>query len=439
MAAGCSSPLDDDFQIRWENMDEVHGSRKDSYTDRGYSEIKRKVLLLYSVGFNDLSKYLTKNIEDLKKGWIPGSHFTDDILLIYSHLPVKYNSYKTPTSPYLIRLYSDKDGKVISDTLVTYPQGTISASARQMNKVLSYVKEKYHSDSYGMIFSSHATGYLPAGYYTFPNKYIFERAGMASARGLRAPVPVPYAEPEYDPSLPRVRSMGQDVGAEGMSVSYEIELPEFAEAIPMPLEYIIFDACFMGGIEVAYQLKDKVGKVAFSQAEVLAEGLNYKTVTTHLLKNEIPDPRAVCEDYFTQYDNKSNDYRSATISLVDCGQIEELASVCRTIFNAHREGLEAINPAGVQRFFRFNKHWFYDLESIVTNAGVTGEELQDLHQALDKCVIYKAHTPEFISDFRIKTFSGFSMYLPCNGSRELDKYYCTLSWNTATGLVQQYW
>ena len=56
------------------------------------------------------------------------------------------------------------------------------------------------------------------------------------------------------------------------------------------------------------------------------------------------------------------------------------------------------------------------------------------NQAKAKEVI--AHTPEFLCEFEIKTFSGFSMYLPCNGTSELDKYYRTLEWNKATGLVE---
>ena len=38
--------------------------------------------------------------------------------------------------------------------------------------------------------------------------------------------------------------------------------------------------------------------------------------------------------------------------------------------------------------------------------------------------------------FEIKTFSGFSMYLPSHGSGELNRFYRTLDWNIATGLVR---
>ena len=215
-----------------------------------------------------------------------------------------------------------------------------------------------------------------------------------------------------------------------------MELQDFADAIPMKLDYILFDACLMGGIEVAYELKDKCRRIGFSQAEVLAEGLDYSTLTTHLLQSAEPDPQGVCEDYFKQYDIESGVYRSATISYIDCEMLEPLAEVCRDLFSIHSNGISWIRPNNVQRFYRSDKHWFYDLESIIFESGATKEEISRLHDALKGCVLYAAHTPTFMLEFEINTFSGFSMYLPSNGSVELNKYYKTLKWNKATGLVK---
>lgn len=398
-------------------------------------ESARKVLLLYSAGYNSLRNYLLDDITDLKEGWLPGNDCNDDVLLVYTHTPKSSGAYNNPTSPYLIRLYRDKDGIAVSDTLLTYPEGTISSSAEQLNEVLCYVRDNFTSRSYGMIFSSHATGYLPSGYYTNPSGYRYQKSRMMRSRGI--PAPVPYIEPDFDPSLPMVKSIGQDqVGPSTTRVSYEMELTDFAEAIPMKLDYLLFDACLMGGIEVAYELRGKCGQLGFSQAEVLAEGLDYKTLTQHLLQREEPYPLGVCRDYFMQYDIQTGVYKSATISLVDCDKLDPVAEVCRDIFSAHREGLASINHEDVQRYYRSSKHWFYDLESIVMKAGASEEEIARLQGALDQCLLYKGHTPEFMSEFRIDTFSGFSMYLPCHGSAELSKFYKTLQWNMATGLVE---
>ena len=416
-------------------MEPIWGNHNGNNTDRYPNEESRKVMLLYSAGYNSLTPYLKEDIEDLKSGWLPTANRSDDIVLVYSHFPESYGKYNVETSPALVRLYT-RDEATVADTLVVYPRGTISASAQQLNTVLTYVEENFPAKSYGMIFSSHATGYLPAGYYQKPEDYVFQ-AKMARSRGYGLPTPVPYEEPEYDPSLPMTKSIGQDqVGESKAYVSYEIELQDFAEAIPMELDYFLFDACLMGGIETAYELRDKVKLLGYSQTEVLAEGFNYKELTTHLLKNEEPDPYSVCKDYFTQYDIQTGVYRSATVSMIDCSKLDNLTRVCRDLFSLYGDKISTLSSSKVQQFFRSSYHWFYDMESILINAGATEEELARLHAALDECVVYKAHTPEFMNSFTIHTFCGFSMYLPSRGSAELDKYYKTLEWNKATRLVR---
>ena len=102
------------------------------------------------------------------------------------------------------------------------------------------------------------------------------------------------------------------------------------------------------------------------------------------------------------------------------------------------------DPDKVQRYFRARHHWFYDLESVIYEAALTsGEDAQAiesdirrLRNALDACISYKAATPSFMGDFDITTYSGLSMYLPCDGTDYLDNFYKRLRWNEDTGLVQ---
>ncbi len=439
MLMSCSSPLDEGLKF---------GNMPDRKPDSGRVPTveTRKVLLVYAAGYNSLSSYLVQNFNGIMKGWIPAQSRNDDVLLVYSHLTSSYGNYSTPSSPVLMQLYSDGDGNIVTDTLVTYPESTVSSSAATLNQVLSYVNTAFPAKSYGLLFSSHATGYLPAGFYSNPGQYIYKGNARKGHYGpeyaplqFPDPQPVPYTEPYADPSLPAVRSIGQDrIGTS----SFEMELQDFAEAIPMYMDYILFDACLMGGIEVAYELRDKCGMVGFSQAEVLAEGFDYTTLTTHLLKNKESDPQKVCEDYFERYDRQTGLYRSATISLVDCRETGTLAEVCCRLFSKYRSALASVDPSKVQRFYRYSYHWFYDLYSILAEAGANGSELEELENAISKCVKYKAATPSFITSsptdggFVINVYCGLSMYLPANGHAELNKYYRTLSWNKDTGLVE---
>ena len=116
--------------------------------------------------------------------------------------------------------------------------------------------------------------------------------------------------------------------------------------------------------------------------------------------------------------------------------MEPLARLCAELFDKYRDAIACLNPSSVQRYYRSDYHWFYDLFDIVSRAGADEGEVKALNAALDECMIYGAATPEFMGSFKIKVYSGFSMYLPCNGSNELDKYYRTLKWNIATDLVK---
>lgn len=406
--------------------------------DRTPSEVSRRTLLLYSAGFNSLSSYLKEDIEDITKGYLPGGTRSDNVLLVYSHLPESANVYDKPTSPVLMRIYKDESADVVMDTLVVYPAGTLSSSHEQLNEVLTYMKDEFPSDGYGMIFSSHASGYLPAGYYS--NSDDFE-TGIPISAGLFAnplnSLAVPYAEPEYDPSMPLTKSIGQDIGySGGKKVSYEMDLIGFADAIPVYMDYILFDACLMGGVETAYQLRDVCGLVGFSQAEVLAEGFDYTALVSHLLEHDIPMPQKVCEDYFLQYDVQTGVYRSATISMVDCSKMDRLVQVCSELFEEYREPMSRLTAKNVQRFYRSNYHWFFDLESILAESGMTLDQLNSLRDAFSDCVVYKAATPSFMNSFSIRTFCGLSMFLPSEGGQYLKNHYKKLDWNIDTGLVK---
>ena len=399
---------------------------KDDYTD---IEMEH-VAILYSAGFNSLSQDLNTNIRELTKGYIPSKNSSKALVVAVKSTE---GSYALQTSPYIIWIYR-QSGKVVMDTIQAFPRGTIIAEAETMHTILESIDRRFHAKSYGMIYSSHGTGWLPSGYYNHPSLY--ENGGGPSFSGRhsgRSPqLVIPYVEPEQEPGLPGVKSLGQDVTGGG-STSAEMEIQDFASAIPMKLDYLLIDACLMGGVETAYALRKTVGLIGFSPAEILQYGFDYTTMGGHLLKGS-PDVRAVCNDYFKRYDNMNGASRSATISLIDCTALDGLAATCRSLFAKY--DMHDVVYTNVQGYFRRNKRYFFDLYDMVREAGATEAELAELQAALDKCVIYKDTTPSFLGEFSIDTYSGLSSYLPAAGTAFLDSYYKELEWNTATGLVK---
>ena len=211
----------------------------------------------------------------------------------------------------------------------------------------------------------------------------------------------------------------------------------------MKLDFIIFDACFMGGIEVAYELRNVCDRIVASQTEVIAEGMDYITMTSYLMKGSGPDLEGFCRNYFDYYNNHQQVlYRSATISLTDTRKLDQLADACRDVFESRRSEIAALEGKNlVQPYFQktyTSLHgWFFDLESVIINSGASQEQLAKVKDALDQCIIYKAATETFFTtQIEIKHHCGLSMYLPYKKKTYLNNFYKSLEWNKATGLVK---
>jgi hypothetical protein len=244
-----------------------------------------------------------------------------------------------------------------------------------------------------------------------------------------------------NPEYPMVKGIG--VQNMARNTYKEMEIQDLADAIPMKMDYMIFDACFMGGVEVAYELRDKCDMMVASQTEIIADGMDYITMVSYLLDGKGPDLEGFCRNYFDYYNTHSSAfYRSATISLIDCRKLEPLADVCREIFEDRHDGIAALEGSGLvqpyyQRSYAYLHKWFFDLESIVMNCGSSEDQLARLQDALTGCIRYKAATKTFFnSEIKIEHHCGLSMYLPYKDRTYLNNYYKTLEWNKATGLVQ---
>ena len=390
---------------------------------------------MMSFGFNNLSASLAEDIRDLEKGFIPGSAPLDNYLFVFSHLVE--SSYSAPSAPKLQRIYLGPDGNPMKETLLEMEPGTVSNSAECIREVLEFLKEKYPEiESFGVLMSSHGTGWTPPGYCTTGYK---NEGNSDDIEWRRSAFPGTYLSGEYlyEP-VPGVKSMGYTVTGVNPTVAYETDIREIADLLPFKLDYIIFDACFMGGVEVAYQFKDKCRSMCFSQTEILSDGMDYTTMISDLLSGNSADLVSLATNYFNHYDTASGAKRSATISVVDCTKLDAHAAVCRDLFRRYDISKDKVNESKLQKYFHYANHaWFYDLFSIAEAAGASETELSDLQWALDCCMEYKAATPTFaLYGFPIRVHSGLSMYLPETERKNLNSYYSALNWNKVTGLLK---
>ncbi len=370
----------------------------------------RRVVLMYSAAYNNLSASIAEDVQDLCNGDLPAAG-SGDVLLVYTHNTAKAGDYVTPTNPVLIRAFRGLDGTPRQDTLIVYPETDISGSPETLNKVLKDVKEIFPAKDYGLIFSSHAKGWLPPGYKE--TEYTIFGA----------------SRPDYS-MYPATKELGiENVTGSG------IDIRDLADAIPMKLDFFMMDACLMGCVEVAYELREKCRMIIFSPTEILSDGFDYKIMAPKLANISSPDLKGICTDYFDYYNAQSGYYRSATVTLVDCSKLDALAEVCKEIISAHRESISAIKRDKLQAYFYNNLHWFFDLRDMLEKGGASIAELGRFEAALNDCVPYMAATEKFF-DLALTNVCGLSVYFPIPEQTELNNYYKTLSWNKATGLIQ---
>ena len=393
------------------------------YAKEYEKELKgNKVLLFYEAGFNNLSNDLINNINAIKSGYVPDID-SNEILLVFSHLPVSAATYSADTSAVLNRIYK-QDGEIVEEELITIREGTPIAYAGVVSSILNVVRELFPDSVYGVVFSSHATGWLPMGY-------------SVAATEL------------YD-EVPRgritLRSWGQEYyNRSGVTYSTEVEIKDLAAAIPFKLDYVIFDACLMSTVEVAWEFKDKTKYFIASPCEVPADGFGYNTIAARLLQPMKPDLEGVCMDYFEKYASRYG----CAITMVDCDALQPLADTCQALFSKYRTELKTLSGANVQTYDRLETGktycTFFDLKDMIREAGATEEELAELQNSLNQALVYENHT-NFFGTIQLGSCCGLSTYLPAtpdysetayHGTQFLDGWYkANLKWNTATGFIQ---
>lgn len=392
----------------------------------------KDVFIYYGAGYNNLNYVLSSDINDLKRSTLPSKQ-SDKAVVVYFQ-SCNNSDWDTPTPSHLVWLYRH-EGRVICDTLTTYPSSQNSATCESLTKVLTDVDTKFQSDSYGLLFSSHATGYLPP-LYLYSDEYK-TRSKLASVG----------EEIEYN--YPLTKSIGAYFDG-AASTGKEIDFEEFAEAIPYKLDYLMFDACLMGGIEAAWALKDVCNYMIASPCEVLGEGFDYVNLVSNLFQGNTANLEAICSDYYNQYAPPSNatnplayEY-SASISLYDMSKINAVKESYSEIIKNNRGSFKSIQTIGnqtrnsIQGYFyteKYTKRYFYDLRDISVAIGASDIEIAKLDAALKDFVVYHKETPAFFGT-KLERCCGVSSYIPREDYIKLNDYYKNTSWNKAANILE---
>jgi len=343
-----------------------------------------RVLLAYIGVDNNLSGYEQEKIDGLRKGW---TGRTSDRLLAY------VDTYGTGASLYELSVAPG------SDLLLIKSYGAEdSADPETFRRVIDTVIRDCPAEQASLLVFSHASGWLPRGALSDPYK------------------------------TNQTRSIIVD-GNE------EMELADFANAIPDGVfEYIVFETCFMAGIEVAYELRNKADYILASSAEIVHPGFTYvyETATEKLINNDI---RGFGEKVFGHVLTYADDQlqHSATYSVIRTSALEALAGFIRQ----NCDFTKAVDVFDVQHFDRYSYRLFFDFEDYYSRLLETDAQRTELARLVNDCILWEAATPGFMNQqsgyngFSIAKHSGLTTYILQDQFTGLNQCYRELQWSAA--------
>ena len=359
----------------------------------------KRVLVFYGVGDNSLSGYVQNSLDGLAEGMATAPEGTRTVAFVD----------EANELPRLVEITAEGERE-----LYRWPRERNSASAEMAREVMERVLEVAPAERYGLVLWSHGLAWVPST----AEGYAARSAGRSTG------------------TEPVTKWFGQD--DEPGPTGY-LETGELAEAIPAGMfDYILFDACFMGSVEVLYALREKAESIVSSPAEVLAESFPYGEITGALLAAE-PDLEGACEAFYRYYANHAQqNHRAATVSLVRTAELEGLAAATRAVLAEAAErdpaALEGFAAGDFQRLDRYKRHFLFDMGSVVHRLEAEGlvdaATVDAWEKQLARAVVYEAHTPRMI-DFELEACCGLSMYFPIAAYEELNTYYRTLEWHEA--------
>lgn len=355
-----------------------------------------KTVLVYMAADNNLSGYALNNISSMRYSMTRDMEYAN-LLVFVDRKNIK---------PALLHLH---DRRI--DTLKVYDELN-SSDSRVLSDVIQTVLNDWKAESYGLILWSHGMSWVPES----------QTHALANKQGW---APMRYGTPTkwFAPN---------DVNSDGTQYTC-MEIDDLADAIPDGVfDYIAFDACYMGSVEVLYALRKKVPYIISSSCEIMQDGFPYRNVTSSFLNNNLVK---VCRDFHNYYDTRNGELRTASISLVRTDELDSLARCFKKIVAANKDKISTLETADIQHFDRFEKHIMFDLEDFVDKLGTGKEDLTEFRLQLEKCVLYKNSTPYIVNNIKMDTFCGLSVFIPLESfeASGLNDDYRDTEWSRDTG------
>ena len=350
--------------------------------DSQVAPVAGRTVLVYFAADNNLNSSVEGDMAAMEAGLLHTDMHNGNLLVYVD---------KKGQSPQLLRLVQEGDS-VRRELIEEYVIDHASATAERLRQVLRQVTDTYPSDRYGLVLWSHGTAWLPADYKNY------------------------------------LRSFGTDTGNHAMRVD------DLTTALAdYHFDFLLFDACYMASLEVAYALRHNTDYLIASPTELLTDGFPYQLFMQDLFMPEA-DVVHIATQFYTYYQSSYG-----TVSVTKTAELADLATACRAIFQGKSEEelfAVPVQELQIMEYLTGNVHALYDCADYVRQLA-TDAQYAEFQSCMDRAVIYKATTPKsayayaFGTYLPINRFSGLSIYVPQAALAELNSWYQQLDWYQA--------
>lgn len=299
-----------------------------------------------------------------------------------------------------------QNGRCLTDTLRRYSDRPFT-SRQWLTSLFSEVMTLAPASRYGMVVGCHGLAWVPVQGQRNAQKRLGSQERIDEEDNL-------YKKERIDKEgddLMHFEVQGpvttRFIG--GTYPETQIETTDLANAMAnagFHTEYILFDACYMSSVEVAYELKDVTHYLIASPTEVLSYGFPYITMGKHLLGT--PNYKGIADSFISFYSSYNLPY--GTVAVTDCTQLDALAAIAQQINAADAEQLV---PNGVQIMDGYSPTLFYDLGHLMSLKDAGTVLTAAFAEQIEKTVPYKGHTGQYFTTLKdapvdIKHYSGLN-------------------------------
>lgn len=237
------------------------------------------------------------------------------------------------------------------------------------------------------------------------------------------------------------RGLSRSFGQDGKGTDNTMLIEDMADAIEdtgKNFDFLMFDACFMGTIEVLYELNHTADYFITSVMEVPAYGFPYENSISYLYEGTVDGYKKICNSYLDFYKERYliGNQAWGTISLIDSKGIVPLINLIKQEIQNHTDILSDYVPYELQEYGREGgADIAYDLREFIKDLN-RGTIPNDFSNQLNETVLYKGCLTEARpSNYAVdaENYCGLGIYIPVSSRPDWNDYFKTIDWFNASG------